>query len=76
MILIGLGLKKLSNNNTFSLQSIVFGVISILFVNILVSNSNSEYIGVYQRMIESMFVIWIVFCAFVIKNKKPADNNV
>jgi hypothetical protein len=76
MILIGLGLKKSSNNNTFSLQSIVFGAISILFVYILVSNSNSEYIGLYQRMIESMFVIWIVFCAFVIKNKKPAGNNV
>ena len=76
MILIGLGLKKSSNNNTFSLQSIVFGAISILFVYILVSNSNSEYIGLYQRMIESVFVIWIVFCAFVIKNKKPAGNNV
>ena len=76
MILIGLGLKKLSNNNTFSLQSIVFGAIAVLFVYILVSNSNSEYIGLYQRMIESVFVIWIVFCAFVIKNKKPAGNNV
>ena len=76
MILIGLGLKKSSNNNTFSLQSIVFGAITVLFVYILVSNSNSEYIGLYQRMIESVFVIWIVFCAFVIKNKKPAGNNV
>jgi hypothetical protein len=75
MILIGLGLKKSTNNNTFSLQSIVFGAISILFVYILVSNSNSEYIGLYQRIIESVFVIWIVFCAFVIKNKKPAGNN-
>jgi hypothetical protein len=76
MILIGLGLKKSTNNNTFSLQSIVFGAISILFVYILVSNSNSEYIGLYQRIIESVFVIWIVFCAFVIKNKKPAGNTV
>ena len=76
MILIGLGLKKSPNNNTFSLQSIVFGAISILFVYILISRSSSEYIGLYQRMIESVFVIWIVFCAFVIKNKKIASNNV
>jgi len=76
MVLIGLALKKLPNNNTFSLQSIVFGAISILFVYILVSNSNSEYIGLYQRMIESVFVIWIIFCAIAIKNKKPAGNNV
>jgi hypothetical protein len=75
MILIGLGLKKSPNNNTFSLQSIVFGAISILLVYILVSDSNSEYIGLYQRMIESVFIIWIIFCAIVIKNKKPAGNN-
>jgi hypothetical protein len=75
MILIGLSLKKSSNNNTFSLQSIVFSIISILLVYILVSDSNSEYIGLYQRMIESMFIIWIIFCAIVIKNKKPAGNK-
>ena len=34
MVLIGLALKKLPNNNTFSLQSIVFSAISILFVYI------------------------------------------
>jgi hypothetical protein len=75
MILIGLGLKKSPNNNTFSLQSIVFGAISILLVYILVSDSNSEYIGLYQRMIESVFIIWIIVCAIVIKNKKPAGNK-
>ena len=75
MILIGLGLKK-SHNNTFSLQSIVCGAISILFVFILVSNSNSEYIGLYQRIIESVFVIWIIFCAITIKNKKLVSKNV
>lgn len=76
MILIGFGLKKSPNNNTFSLQSIAFGAISILLVYILVSNSESEYIGLYQRMVELVFVIWIIFCAIVIKNKKPAGNNV
>ena len=70
MILIGLGLKK-SHNNIFSLQSIVCGAISILFVLILVSNLNSEYIGLYQRIIESAFVIWIIFCAILIKKPKP-----
>ena len=76
IILIGFGLKKTPNNNTFSLQSIALGVISILFVYLFASNSNSEYIGLYQRMVELMFVIWIVFCAIVIKDKKPAVNNI
>ena len=76
MFLIGFGLKKSPNNDTFSLQSIAYGTISILLVSILVSNSKSEYIGLYQRMVELVFVIWIIFCAIVIKNKKPAASNV
>ncbi|WP_027391966.1 MULTISPECIES: DUF998 domain-containing protein [Aquimarina] len=74
MILIGFELKK-GLNNTFSLQSIVFGAISMLLVYILVSNSKSEYIGLYQRMVELVFVIWVIFCAIVIKNKKPISNK-
>lgn len=50
--------------------------IGILFVYILVSNSKSEYIGLYQRMIELVLVTWIIFCAIAIKNIKPAGNNV
>ena len=75
MILIRLGLKKTPNNNTFSLLSIVFGVISILLVYILVSDSNFEYIGLYQRMVELMFVIWIIFCAIAIKNQQITMYN-
>ena len=69
MILIGLGLKRSPNNNPFSLQSIVFGAVSIFLVSILVTNSASEYIGLYQRMVESVFAIWIIFCAMAIKNQ-------
>ncbi|TVZ57039.1 uncharacterized protein DUF998 [Lutibacter sp. Hel_I_33_5] len=75
MILVGVGLKRFSNHNRFSILSIAYGVISILFVFLLVSNSNSEYIGLYQRMVELVFIIWVITCAITIKNKKPADNN-
>ncbi len=37
---------------------------------------DSEYIGLYQRMIELVLVTWIIFCAIAIKNIKPAGNNV
>lgn len=76
MILIGVGLKKLPNYNRFSIQSITYGAISILFVYLLFSNSNSEYIGLYQRMVEAVFIIWIITCAIKIKNKKPVDSRV
>ncbi|MAN60196.1 MAG: hypothetical protein CMC08_10210 [Flavobacteriaceae bacterium] len=76
MILIGIRLKKLSNYNTFSLQSIALGTIGIILVNVLVAKSNSGYIGLYQRMIELVFVMWILFCAVEIKDKNPVARKV
>ena len=73
MILIGSGLKKTSNK-WFSLQSILLGALSILFVYMLVANPNSKYIGIYQRMVEILFVMWIIFCALAIK--KSTFNKV
>lgn len=67
MILIGMGLKKSPSYNKLSLQGIAYGIISILFIYMLFSNPNSEYMGLYQRIIESIFVIWIISCAFAIK---------
>ena len=75
IILIGLGLKK-SLYKVFSSLSIGLGVIGILFVYILVSNANSEFIGLYQRVIELVFVLWIIFCAIAIKNQRPNYNKI
>ena len=66
IILIGLGLKK-STYMSFSIQCLVLGVISSFFVFILGSDLSSEYIGIYQRTIEFLFVLWVVLCAFKIK---------
>ncbi len=70
IILIGLELKKIQKNTVFPLRSIVLGVISFLFVSVLFLNSNSKYIGLYQRIIELVFILWVVFCAIAIKNEK------
>jgi hypothetical protein len=42
IIVIGVGLKKLSNHNRLSIQAITYGIISMLFVFILFSDANSE----------------------------------
>lgn len=76
IILIGIGLKQLPHYNRFSIQSITYGIISILFIYLLISDPNSQYIGLYQRIIETIFIIWIITCAIAIKNKTPAGNNV
>ncbi|NQX84920.1 MAG: DUF998 domain-containing protein [Flavobacteriaceae bacterium] len=68
IIMIGFGLKKSSNNRRFSITAISLGVLSILFVCLLISDPKSEYLGLYQRIIELLFLIWIIICAFKIKN--------
>ena len=76
IILIGIGLQKAPIYKRLSKQGITYGILSALFVFLLFSNPNSTYIGLYQRVIESVFVIWIITCAIAIKNIKPAGNNV
>jgi len=70
IILIGFGLKQTPKYNRLSIQAISYGVVSILFVYLLITDSNSEYIGLYQRMVETVFIIWIITCSIAIKNKK------
>ena len=75
MILIGIGLLKFKNYKTLSLLSIIGGIICFLFVGLL-SDPLTAYAGLFQRIIEVLFVIWIVTCAVYIKNGKriPSIN--
>ena len=68
IIIIGIGLKRLTNYNRLSIIAITSGIISILFVYLFFSDLTSEFLGLYQRIIESVFIIWILTCAFTIKN--------
>lgn len=72
LILIGFGLKKLSFYR-FSLQSIFLGIISFILIGVLGSELVSEYTGLYQRMIELTFILWVIFCASEIKNKNSSS---
>lgn len=76
IIIMGIGLKQLQNYTRLSIQAITYGIISILFIYLLLSGTNPEYIGLYQRIIETVFVIWIVTCAITIKNIIPAGKPV
>jgi len=76
MILIGIGLQRSPMHKRLSKQGITYGILSALFVYVLFSNPNSTYMGIYQRVVESIFVIWIITCAIAIKNIKPAGDKV
>ena len=66
IIVTGIGLR-LTNYNRLALIALTSGIISILFVYLLFSDITSQLLGLYQRIIESMFIIWILACAFSIK---------
>jgi hypothetical protein len=75
IILIGIGLKQLPNWTRLSMQSIAYGIVCILFVFLLFSDTNSVYLGLRQRMVEAVFITWITTCAIEIKNKVPAGRK-
>jgi hypothetical protein len=57
------------------MQSIAYGIVCILFVFLLFSDTNSVYLGLRQRMVEAVFITWITTCAIEIKNKVPAGRK-
>uniref|UniRef100_UPI00404B8FCC DUF998 domain-containing protein n=1 Tax=Fulvivirga sp. TaxID=1931237 RepID=UPI00404B8FCC len=67
IIAIGLGLQKLKAHNSFVRFSFFFGLFCFIFIGILLSNPNSNYTGLLQRIIEGSFIIWVVRCAFLIR---------
>lgn len=52
-----------------SAVSLACAVIAGIFVLILFSHLDSEIKGIYQRIIESSFIVWIIYLAFYIKNR-------
>ena len=67
IIVIGIGLR-LTNYTKLSLIAISCGIISLLFVYLLFSDLTPQLLGFYQRIIESIFIIWLLVCAFSIRN--------
>lgn len=68
IIFIGIGLKKFNNFKRLSITALVLGTISILFLILFIFESKSGLSGIYQRIIETLFIIWIVACAFKIRS--------
>lgn len=64
---IGLGLRQLNNFNQLSKTALICGLISIGFIGILLTNPISNYAGLFQRIIEATFILWIIAIAFWIK---------
>lgn len=73
IVLIGLGLKRSPGYSRLSQKAIIYGVVSGALVILLLSNPASNYIGLIQRGIESLFIIWVITCA--IELIKPTKDK-
>jgi hypothetical protein len=68
LLLIGFGLKKANTRARLSRVSILLGFSSAFFILILFASPLSPYAGLIQRIIEGIFVLWIIGCAISIRN--------
>jgi hypothetical protein len=75
LLLIGFGLKKANTRGRLSQISILLGIVSAVFVLVLFSEPLSPYAGLYQRIIEGIFVLWIIGCSISINNHKNRHVN-
>ena len=68
MILTGLGIKNSGRANKLALLSIFFGATNIILVFILLSDPVTNISGALQRVIELVFIVWVICCAITVKN--------
>jgi Protein of unknown function (DUF998) len=68
LILLGMAARKWPNAKHISYFGIICGLIALLFVNALAIDLHSNFAGLYQRIVEGVILLWIVMCAFYIRN--------
>lgn len=76
IIAIGIGLQQLKTNIHLSRIAIACGLNCIMFIGFLLSDPLTEYAGLYQRIIEGTFIIWIIVCSFFIKNSNLLEIKI
>ncbi len=67
MLLIGFGTKNILKYKNYSKCTVAFGVIAMYMTSRLLVNPLGEYVGLYQRILESMILFWIIITAFYVK---------
>jgi len=68
IILFGLTIRK--RRKWLSILSVLLGLISSILVYLFGSDLLGEYVGLYQRLIEIVFALWIILFSVEIK-KRP-----
>ncbi len=66
IIMVAIGLRKSKNYRGLSKIGIICGITCIIFVGLL-SDPLTNYAGLYQRIVEVIFIFWIIACSIFIK---------
>ena len=64
ILLTGFGLK---GKSSFSNRSILTAISSIVFIVVMFASPDSGYVGLVQRIIETLFISWIIGLAYLVK---------
>jgi hypothetical membrane protein len=74
ILMISIGLWKSKKYIGLSKMGIICVLICFVFIGFL-SDPLTNYAGLFQRIIEGVFIIWIIACAIFIKRDLPLNNN-
>lgn len=73
IIAIGIGLRHYKKQNKLSTIAILCGLNCMVFIGLLLTDPLAKYVGLYQRIVEGTFIIWVVVCSFFIKNSNQLE---
>jgi hypothetical protein len=74
IISIGIGLRKSKKHQGLSRMGIISGIICIVLVGLL-TDPLTNYAGLFQRILEGIFIIWIIACSIYIKNDANSEKS-
>ncbi|MHC1703949.1 MAG: DUF998 domain-containing protein [Tenuifilaceae bacterium] len=74
IIIIGISIRQLQNYKRLSKIAIICGLNCFVFISLLLTDPLTKYAGLYQRIIEGTFIIFIIACSIYIKNSKQIDT--
>ena len=70
LIVFGLKAKSWTDSKSYSVATLVCGIISLVFAWLMMASPNGPYVGLFQRIVEGAILFWIVRTALFLKNAK------
>ena len=75
IIIIGISIRQLQHYMRLSKITIICGLNCVVFISLLLADPLTKYAGLYQRIIEGTFIIFIIVCSIHIKDSKQIETK-